>query len=295
MAIQNIRSEEEQPFNVAFARLREAMYGEHPYSMSVLGKEETVAAIVREDLEEFHRTYFRPDNMVVSIVGKISTQAAITAIDKVFGDWQVPPTPLPPVDLPEVISQPCQQITEKETQQTIAILSYLAPTFQDRDYVTLKLLSTYLGNGLSSRLFVELREKRGLAYEVSAIYPSRLDSSYFAVYMGTAPENTPVAVEMLQAEVERLRAVTLSEKEIQTAKNKLLGQYALSKQTNAQIAHIFGWYETMGKGVDFDRQFPAAVASVTPEMLQAAARSYFARPYISLVGPQRSLVALANK
>ncbi|MBE9126993.1 insulinase family protein, partial [Coleofasciculus sp. LEGE 07081] len=180
---------------------------------------------------------------------------------------------------------PCQVVTPQETQQSIVMLGYLASAVKSEDYATLKLLNTYLGNGLSSRLFVELREKRGLAYDVSAFYPTRQSASTFAVYMGTAPENTAIAIAGLRGEVERLGTTTLTTQELQTAKNKLLGQYALGKQTNAQLSQIYGWYETLGLGIEFDNQFQQDVAAVTPDMAQAVANRYFSEPYVSLVGP----------
>ncbi len=165
------------------------------------------------------------------------------------------------------------------------MLGYLAAAVKSPDYAALKLLNTYLGNGLSSRLFVELREKRGLAYEVSAFYPTRLDASHFVAYMGTAPENTAIAIVSLRAEVDRLCQTILSPEELQAAKNKLLGQYALGKQTNAQIAQVLGWYEIIGLGIEFDDKFTDAVAAVTLEEAQAVACRYFSEPYLSVVGP----------
>ncbi|HBK66148.1 MAG TPA: peptidase M16, partial [Cyanobacteria bacterium UBA11166] len=107
----------------------------------------------------------------------------------------------------------------------------------------------------------------------------------FVVYIGTAPENTTIAFDGLQSEVERLCKSPLNQDELQSAKNKLLGQYALGKQTNAQLAQIYGWYETLGLGIEFDTKFQEDIANVTPEMAQAAAIRYFTEPYISLVGP----------
>ena len=102
---------------------------------------------------------------------------------------------------------------------------------------------------------MELREKRGLAYDVSAFFPTRLDQSQFVVYMGTAPENTEIAIEGLRTEVERLVNIPLTPDELQVSKNNLLGQYALGKQTNSQLAQIYGWYECLGLGIEFDTEF----------------------------------------
>ena len=284
LTIQSIRSQHEQPFNTAFSQLREAMYQNYPYGVSVLGLEETVACLGRDDIEQYHHTYFRPDNLVISISGCLKPEEALGLTKEVFGDWQKPDAPLPTIELPSITNKPCETVTKQDSQQAIIMVGYLTPSVHHRDYIPLKLINTYLGNGLSSRLFVELREKRGLAYDVSAFYPTRLGKSQFAAYIGTAPENTAIALEGLTREVERLTEVKLSLEEIQAAKNKLLGQYALGKQSNGEIAQLFGWYETLGLGIEFDTHFQEEVAKVTPEILQEVACRYFCQsPYISVV------------
>ncbi|HBB33163.1 MAG TPA: peptidase M16 [Cyanobacteria bacterium UBA9273] len=294
LTIQDIRSQKEQPFNIAFDQLRQAMYQDHPYALSVLGTETTASQLVRADLERYHQTYFRPDNMVISLAGRVTPGEAFKQIERVFGDWRPPQTPIITPTLPPITSQPCQLIMPQETQQSIVMLGYLAAAVKAEDYAALKLLNTYLGNGLSSRLFVELREKRGLAYDVSAFYPTRQLTSTFVVYIGTAPENTTVAFDGLHTEVERLCLSPLSSDELLCAKNKLLGQYALGKQTNAQLAQIYGWYETLGLGIEFDTQFQEDVAQVTPEIAQAVAIRYFTEPYVSLVGPEEFINKLVK-
>ncbi len=292
LALQNIRSQQEQPFTIAFDCLRQAMYKNHPYASSGLGYEATVATLERAALQQYHQTYFRPDNVVISIAGRITPADAIALVSGVFGDWERGTTPLPTLMLPTLTPQPDQTITPQQTQQSIVMLGYLAPSVQKADYAALKLLSTYLGNGLSSRLFVELREKRGLAYDVSAFYPTRQEAAPFVVYMGTAPENTAIALEGLQREVDLLCTTQLSEYALQASKNKLLGQYALSKQTNAQIAQMFGWYETLGLGIEFDTQFQQEVAGLTAAVAQQAAGRYLLHPYMSLVGPEEAVNSL---
>ena len=287
LALQSIKSQKEQPFNVAFNQLRQQMYPQHPYGVSVLGTENSVASIRREDLRHYHQTYFRPDNLVISLSGRITKQQGINLISSVFGDWKNPQQPLPAFNLISPTVNPSQAEIIQDTQQSIVMLGYLATKVNSEDYAVLKLISTYLGNGLSSRLFVELREKRGLAYDVSAFFPTRLDIAPFITYMGTAPTNTEIAIEGLSTEVERLTKTTLSEEEVQGAKNKLLGQYALGKQTNGEIAQTYGWYETLGLGVDFDNSFQAAIPPITPERINEVANRYLSKPYISVVKPSK--------
>ena len=285
LTLQSIRSQQEQPFNVAFNQLREQMYEQHPYGVSVLGTESSVTGLTRQDLQQYHQTYFRPDNLVISLSGRITREQAVNSIEEVFGDWQIPSHALGNNQVNFVNSTPSTSEIIQETQQSIVMLGYLGAKVEDKDYPVLKLLSTYLGNGLSSRLFVELREKRGLAYDVSAFYPTRLDLAPFITYMGTAPTNTEIAIEGLSSEVKRLSEVILSEEELQGAKNKLLGQYALGKQTNGEIAQIYGWYETLGLGIEFDRIFQETIPQITPQIAQKVADRYLTEPYISLVKP----------
>ncbi len=298
LTIQSICSQQEQPFAIAMEQLRHLLYQNHPYALSSLGTEATVAQLSRVDLQAHHQTYFRPDNIVVSVVGRLDPAAATALVERVLGDWQAPATALPTLTLPPIAPQPGSARTPQDTQQSIVMVGYPAPSVSHEKQVTsepgaysaLKLLNTYLGNGLSSRLFVELREKRGLAYEVSAMYPTRLAESYFAAYMGTAPENTSIALNGLQQEIDRLCTTLLTPEELQAAKNKLLGQYALGKQTNSQIAQALGWYEVLGLGIEFDTQFQDGINAVTAESAQAVARQFFTTPpCISLVGPAEAI------
>ena len=286
LTLQGIKSQKEQPFNVAFNELRQQMYPQHPYGISVLGTETSVANLTRQDLQQYHQTYFRPDNLVISLSGRITQEQGIDLISRVFGDWKNPDTPSPTASVTSPTVNPNQAEIIQDTQQSIVMLGYLGTNVDNADYPVLKLISTYLGNGLSSRLFVELREKRGLAYDVSAFFPTRLDIAPFITYMGTAPTNTQIAIDGLSTEVERLTKETLNESELQGAKNKLLGQYALGKQTNGEIAQTYGWYETLGLGVEFDRNFQTAIPPITPERIQEVANKYLSKPYISLVKPE---------
>jgi zinc protease len=280
LILQAIRSQTEQPFNNAYRQLRTALYGEHPYSRSSLGNATTMGQITRQDLVDYHQAHIRPDRLIISLAGRITPDEAIDLVTQVFGDWEIP-----------TVEPPTLSPTQVTTQQAIVMLGYLAPAIHDPDCIALKLIDSYLSNGMSSRLFVELREKRGLAYDVSAFYPTRLDTSHFAVYMGTNPSNTAIAVSGLRAEVDRLCMEQLSAAELQTAKDKLLGQYALGKQTNGQLAQTYGWYELLGLSVDFDLEFNNAIQKLTATQLQSAANKYLCDPYISIVSPENKAAA----
>jgi predicted Zn-dependent peptidase len=289
LTLQGIRSMREQPFSVAYQNLRAILYGDHPYGGTGMGTESTVATMTRDDLWDYYRDVFRPSEMVISITGRIAPETAIAYVEDAFGDWNPPESgdrpalsfPMKSNSVPETI------VDVQDTMQAIVMLGYPAASVHSTDYAALKILSTHLGNGLSSRLFVELREKLGLAYDVSAIYPTRIDPSHFVVYIGTSPVNVETAMNGLQKEVDRMCHQALTAGELQVAKNKLLGQYALGKQTNAQIAQLYGWYEVLGLGVGFDQTFQETVANLSAEeILDTASRHFTAPPHMSLVGPQ---------
>ncbi len=285
LTLQGIRSMQEQPFTVAYNALRAAMYGKHPYGLPGIGTEETVTQLTRDDLVEAHQAYFRPDHCVMVIAGRITTEVAIALADQNFGDWAGPAHPLPPLDYPAVPTAATHTTIAQETNQSVVIVGYQTPSVKDAAYAPLKLISTYLGSGLSSRLFVELREKRGLAYDVSAFYPTRLGLSQFVGHMGTAPDNQTIALEGLRSEIERLGKVGLTAAELQASKNKLLGQYALGKQTNAQLGQLLGWYEVLGLGVEFDAVFQDMIRAVSEDMIQTVAQQYLKDPFTVVLGP----------
>ncbi|MEO1132563.1 MAG: pitrilysin family protein, partial [Cyanobacteria bacterium J06639_1] len=175
LALQALKARRERPFTLAYERLRCELYStQHPYARSPLGTPESLASISRSDLVDYHRSVLQPDRLTIALAGNINPDDAFAAIAAVFGDWSVLPAKLP------VVSDECPERdrvtyceTLQDTQQAIVMVGYLAASIHSPDYVPLKLLNTYLGNGSSSRLFEQLRDKLGLAYEVTSLYATR--------------------------------------------------------------------------------------------------------------------------
>ena len=287
MVLQSIRAQQEYPFTIAFDQLRSHLYGSHPYGYPGLGTAETVQNLTRSDLQAFHATHFRPDRLIISIAGRVEVEQALDWVTETLGQWTAPAESPPVPPLAEIQSGAAKTLyTHQDTHQSAVALGYLTTNVHDRAYAPLKLISSYLGNGMSSRLFTELREKQGLAYEVSAFFSTRLHPALFVVYLGTAPHNLPVAIESLRREVDRLHEIPLTDSELQASKNKLLGQYALGKQTNAQLAQLFGWYELLGLGVGYDQTFTEQIQAVTIADIQTIAEAYLQNPCQSIVGSQ---------
>ncbi len=293
LMLQGIQSHQERPFSLAFDKLRQLLFPNHPYATPVMGRIPTVQRLTREDLVQFHRRHFRPDQLVIVAIGPMPTEDMVAQVESVLGDWQAPDEdpfqlklPLEPIECSEILK------SVQDTHQSMLMIGYRGAAAVDPDYPVLKVLSTYLGNGLSSRLFVELREKLGLAYEVSSVYATRRDPAPFVAYMGTATENTRLALDRLTAEMKRLLEVKLTTVEIERAKRKVLGQYALGKQTNAQIAQLLGSFEILGLGIDYDKEYPQRIQAVTVDDIYRVAHTYLSTPGLSVVGPAEVLNAL---
>ncbi|MGQ9838098.1 MAG: M16 family metallopeptidase [Cyanobacteriota bacterium] len=290
LMLQSIRAQQERPFSLAFERVRQALYGDHPYALPGVGRLETVGSLTCEDLRKHHATYCRPDRMVMVVIGPEPPEQMAAHIEAALGDWSAPAHSLLDPTLPlSLLTQPKLLKLPQPTQQTTIMIGFRGAAAGTADYAALKLLCTYLGNGLSSRLFVELRERCGLAYEISTFYATRRDPAPFVIYMGTAPENTAIALERLQAEIHRLHEHPLTPEEMELAQRKLLGQYALSKQTNAQVAQLAGWYEILGLGMEYDQQYLSSVRHLSAEQLHQAVQTYLVTPVLALVGPDQAL------
>jgi zinc protease len=285
LVVERIRSQSERPLTLAFQQLRESIYHSHPYARPLLGLSSNVMSINRQELVDFHQTYFRPDLVTISIAGNVDLKVVEQLVDEVFIDWFLPASAAPAIT-PHLIEAPAQRQTlAKDTKQSIVMLGHLSVAATDPDYFALRAIDSYLGSGLSSRLFVELREKRGLAYEVASVFSTKVDRSIFAVYMGTANEKVSMAINGLQGEMARLCVAKLSEEELADTKTKLIGKYALSKQTNGQLAYIYGWYESLGLGWDFDQTLSKSIDALTTDKIEEVAVKYFDRPYhLSVVG-----------
>ena len=157
-----------------------------------------------------------------------------------------------------------------------------------KDYATLQVIDSILGTGMSSRLFKNIRDKDGLAYQIGSQYtPTQLKGS-FIVYIGTNPENKDYATQRLKEEVFKLKTEFVSSKELQEAKDKLLGNYIISQETNLDKASTLGWFEASGRGYQFDNNYTNLINSVTDSDIIETANKYFTENYVlSVVVPKQ--------
>ncbi|OGI30374.1 MAG: hypothetical protein A2287_01950 [Candidatus Melainabacteria bacterium RIFOXYA12_FULL_32_12] len=296
--VQGIKESRDTPLSYAFENFTKKMYPNHPYGYVGEVIEKNINKVNREDLVKFHDEYFIPENMVISVSGNIDTNDLISKLQTYFPKQEGKKININELKTSYKAKEQNQlSIIKKDTTAASMVLGWpVTGITQDKEYASLKIINGLLGNGLSSRLFVNLREKQGLAYVVSSAYPSRLDNSFFVLYIGTKPENIKAVKEGFLNEIKRIKTEPISKKELDEVKQKLIGQFALSQETNQEKAHNLGWFEVTGKGFKYNYEFPDLINSITAEDITNTANKYFNDPYIiSIVAPAKNVEGLEKE
>ena len=188
------------------------------------------------------------------------------------------------VQAPEALNQEYVELIKEDANQAQILQGWRVPTIGHKDYPAIMLLNVILGaSGLSSRLFTELREKKGLAYTVRSAYETHLKSAVFSIYIGTEPSNVQTSIEGFKEEIDKIKKIPVSEEELANAKNNIIGKQQFITETNSQQANMCAYYSIMGKSFDYQAELISQLKSVTSEELQACANKYFTEEYILAV------------
>lgn len=287
--IQNIKTYEDQPFNIVSSAFMKSFYGDHPYSWVADGTVETVEPLSRKDLIEWYQKTYIPNNMVFTIVGNVNPDEIIKKFEDAFGK-------LKNGKLPEKSSQPIPvldrdlvTIHPKNIQGAYLFLGYPAPEISNKDVPAMVLLNTILGGtGMDTRLFTELRDKQGLAYYVASYYQSMIGPTSIFAVMVTAPENYQTAREGIVAEFKKFCEQPVSIKEIQAAKKYITGTFMMSQETSAAQGILLGLAE-LGNNYQYLERYPELIEAVTSVDIQRVARKYFKHYVLAVVAPEGSV------
>jgi zinc protease len=285
MILDQIASRNDQPSDTAFITFLEAFYKDHPYGMLPTGSAAVVKQLTREDLLSWHKKVYLPNNMVISVVGKVDP----VKITKLFQDTlgKLPKGQIPArvtVDLP-IRDKSIQTFKQRKSEAVFMVLGYPAPDLMSKDVPAMDVLNGILGGGMSSRLFVELRDKKGLAYSISSDYQKMLGPSCVYCFMATAPENLQAARDGIVAEFEKLTKKAVPAKELLATKRFLKGSYLMGHETNLDQANILGQDELFGLGYEYDERYPQLIDKVTAKDLQRIAGLYFKNYVLGGVSP----------
>jgi zinc protease len=283
--VQQLLAVNDQPAGAAFQNFLELFYGDQQLGMKSEAIAKNVAAITREDIMSWYHHIYTPGNMVISVVGNVDPLQIETALRQSFGKLSQGEQPLPlAASLPN--RQTDQQlISTRDSQAIFLILGYPAPQIESPDYPVMGVINYILGSDMGSRLFVELRDKKGLAYNVSTGYDIANYPSYFYTFMATAPANYPEAKAGILKEFARLTTELVPEKELEVAKTALKGGYLMEHETNSAQSRFLGSYELMGLGYLYDQEYPRSIEKVTAQDIQRVAAKYFGHYSLSVVSP----------
>ena len=288
-----IKLDLDSPKTQALDNLIRNIYPEHPYGYSHTKILEDLNNINIDSIKEFYiKNSFNPDKMVISVVGDIEHDQIMKALNNKFGSIERVSEEKIKKNISEIKENKTVIIAKDDSAQAQILQGWIAPSISEKDYPVIVLLNTILGaGGLSSRLFVELRDKKGLAYTVRSSYEPMQDSGLFTIYIGTAPENIKVCLEGFETEIKKLKDELVSEKELDDAKNNYLGKRAFFHETNSQQSYYLGFYEAMGLGSEFDDVIIEKIKKVTAQQIQEAANKYFSKnSVISILAPQKYLI-----
>ena len=281
-----IQTRGDTPFQRAFDSLLVDLYGPHPYAWPSVGRRESIERIDRTALRAHYAAIYRPDRMVLAVSGPLDSGKVIRLAERVFRTPSVPGGPMPR-GAGEATARNERRVVERPVQQAQVLVGYLGPSLTQPDYAAVRVLGTVLGGGMSGRLFTELRDKRGLAYSVGMLGTFRTGPSFLITHMGTAPANAEAAEAGVLAEIDRIRAEPVTERELARAKAYLLGNLAMDRRTNARHAWYMAFFEVTGAGWDFPERYARAVEAVTVEDVARVARQYLVQPTVVVVQPPK--------
>ncbi|OLA98557.1 MAG: hypothetical protein AUH77_07245 [Candidatus Rokubacteria bacterium 13_1_40CM_4_69_39] len=284
LILSQIKTRAETPFTLSLDALLRELYGSHPYAWPGLGLPSAVGRFARGELVAHYRAVFQAERVVLAVSGQVSHARVVRTSERLFaklprsGAGEVgAAAPATPVGARRVLERPAQQAQ--------VLVGYLGPGLSDPAYPAVRVLGAVLGGGMAGRLFVELREKRGLAYALGVLIPFRTGPSFFVTHLGTAPENSAAAEAGLLAELERIRQAPVGREELARAKAYLLGNFALDRRTNARQAWYLAFFEVIGAGWDFPERYAQALDAVTAADVEAAAQRFLVRPTIVVLQP----------
>lgn len=278
-----IKTNKDVPIKQAIEEYRDMIYKNTPYSISSKVLEKNIQNIKKSDIIEYYNKIFNPKNIVISINGNIDKDKTIQDLNKIFEpkadsqtfDYKTYDSKIPRITTPRTntIKMPTETAWILLGWQTDGVLS-------EKDYATLQVIDSILGTGMSSRLFKELREQEGLAYQLGTGYSPNVLRGSFMMYIGTNPATLEKSKQGLFSEIEKLKTEYVGDKELKDAKEKLIGNYVIGLETNLDKASNTGWYEASTRGYEFKEKYVDLINSVTDADIIEVANKYFNDNYI---------------
>ncbi len=283
---QEIKRAHDNPGSFVGELLGRAVYGDQPIGWPIVGSNETVEEMQRADFTEHMTSHYTAENSVLSVSGNVEHEQVVAWATASFGDLPARAAPAGQASNPDR-PEAYIQLDPRDLEQTNVALSMRALRRKDPDRYALDLMNTALGRGMSSRLFQEVRERRGLAYSVSAGGSRFSDTGSLTVSAGVTREHQEEAIEVIVGELRKLVDEPMGDEELQRTKDYAAGSFRLSLETPMSLGQRYGNQLLMDGEIESPEDTVAALRAVTAEEIQQVAKRVIGPGIFSIavVGP----------
>jgi predicted Zn-dependent peptidase len=288
--LQEIGQANDTPDDIIFDHFQSCAYPEQPLGRPVLGSEASIRAMPRAMLTGYMRRHYAATNAVVAAAGALTHEQILDLVNVHFADLARDPLP---AMLPASYGGG-EYREARDLDQVHIVLGFPSAGYGERDYYPILLLSTLLGGGMSSRLFQEVREKRGLVYSVYSFSSPFLDGGLFGIYAGTGESE---AEELIPVTLEELRKVqtAVTEQELARARAQVKASLLMSlESTGSRCEQLARQLQVFGRVVPIEETVAKINAVTTADVCRAAARLFRARPTLAVLGPAERVPPLAD-
>ncbi len=265
------------------------LFENHPYGVPEDGYPETIREISRTDLQQFHSNYYRPENMVIVIVGAIDHESVFDLFESAFAQWQNPKTPaklqLSTVEPPKNTIRRHIELSGKS--QSDLVMGTLGPRRHAPEYLAASIGNNILGQfGMMGRIGDSVREKAGLAYYASTSLNAWIEAGSWEVSAGVNPSNINKAADLIVKELTRFCSDPVTQNELEDSKSNFIGRLPLSLESNSGVANAILNLERFSLGLDYLQRYPGMIEAITSEDILNAAKKY--------IDPQKLIIVSAG-
>ena len=257
------------------------IYEGHSYGYTNTVILENLNNIKKQEVIDGYKNILENSKKVCAFVGDSDFDKVNNLLEENLGDIAPSTQNLPCLAHPLLTETKNVEIIQPDLNQAHILKGWLVASADSEDYASIALLNIILGaSGLSSRLFLELRDKKGLAYVVRSAYDVARLSANFSIYIATEPNNIETSLKGFDEEIKKIKTIPVSEEELENAKNNIFGKWAFIGETNSQQANWLAHYGVMGFGFDFHEKAVEKIKKVTPQDIIACANKYFNDTYV---------------
>lgn len=279
--LHKIRQQRDIPMNIALENFKTMIFENSVYSHTNKILEKTLPSVTREDVIKYYKKIFDSKNIIISANGDVDSEKLINTFGNIFKNQNQDKFNYNDYNVSKLTSSKIVSKKIKDLQTAWLFLGWQVSGVQNKkDFVTLKVINTILGGGMSSRIFKNLRDQDGLAYQLGSSYTPKSLGGSFITYIGTNPTTLDYSRTKLKKEIEKLKMEFVSDTELQDAKDRLKGSFIIALETNSEKASIIGLFEAMDFGYDFLEKYVKMIDEVTASDIIRVANKYFNDIYV---------------